>query len=131
MSFPLIEITVVQRLKFVAVADLFVTALEGGSNYWLDSLRVHPEGSLKDAQYLFDALGNNETIQVSYLTVDEAEDDQPPTVKHIDLTAITAAVSALVKARGLTVVDGEFGDYDADDADMFLQHLLLGELVYG
>jgi hypothetical protein len=108
-----------------ALADLMITALEGGSNYWLDSFIT--EHSLKDpAPWL------NLPIRVEYILSADNDDEEPVTeVKLIEKADIDRALARVAHHRYASYdsTDKCF-DHDAWAADSFLQVLLLGEEVY-
>ncbi len=113
--------------------NVFVTALEGGSNYWyeiqdytLEIIRsVEPDGSLSVATWkaisehgvevdVYDA--ENEEI-LGTLTYDSIKDR---------LQLINDEGQALACMMNL-IMD----DYDAGDADAVFQYLVMGEVAFG
>jgi len=108
-----------------ALADLMVTALEGGSAYWLDSFIT--KDSLKDpAPWL------NLPIRVEYVLTPGDDEESETEVKLIEKADIDRALAHVAQHRYATydATDKCF-DHDAWSADDFLQVLLLGEVVYG
>lgn len=109
-----------------ALADLMITALEGGSNYWLEYFKT--EHSLKDpAPWL------NLPIRVEYsVTPDDDGAEGDIEVKTIEMADIERALGEVATHRyaSYDATDKVF-DHDAWVADNFLQVLLLGEVVYG
>lgn len=116
------------------IEDVLVTALEGGSNYWyhlsektVDSIKNHTismEGEplslrfykainhgmhipINDAEHYTDVLGkiHTPTIQRAFIKM---HNDYPENLENI-----------------------REGDFDAEDADIFFQLAVLGEIVYG
>ena len=113
------------------LTDLFVTAVEGGINYWS---RVG--GYVWDAPYAKRGV-----------TVYEFGDSDVPTAEYrltpalmgkglslwaknrpTALTQCGASVLGMAKTIGRADFDA---DYDAIDADIIAQYALLGEVVYG
>ena len=108
------------------VADQFVTAMEGGSNYWLES--AHPTEHIakitKSPWYDDEALyaepfkitlGHDEGSAESYITRDSIQ-------IGLNLMAQKSAghFADMVEERG-----------DAITADVFIQYCAFGEIVYG
>ena len=102
--------------------NVFVTALEGGSNYWYE---IEPDGSLSVATWkaisehgvevdVYDA--ENEEI-LGTLTYDSIKDR---------LQLINDEGQALACMMNL-IMD----DYDAGDADAVFQYLVMGEVAFG
>lgn len=116
-----------------AMENIFVTALEGGSNYWyeiqdytLEIVRsVEPDGPLSIATWkaiaehgaeidVYDA--ESEDI-LGTLTYDSIKDR---------LQLINDEGQALVCMMNIIT-----GDYDAGDADAVFQYLVMGEVAFG
>ena len=116
-----------------AMENIFVTALEGGSNYWyeiqdytLEIVRsVEPDGPLSVATWkaiaehgaeidVYDA--ESEDI-LGTLTYDSIKDR---------LQLINDEGQALVCMMNMIT-----GDYDAGDADAVFQYLVMGEVAFG
>lgn len=94
--------------------DIFVTALEGGSNYWLTV-----------SDYCLDTYTANITDTETKTFVD----------RKIDVFTIKQGLEKLQEdssswtKRILNNLHSE--DYDAQDADIVLQYGLFGKLIYG
>ena len=116
-----------------AMENIFVTALEGGSNYWYDIQdytleivrSVEPDGPLSVATWkaiaehgaeidVYDA--ESEDI-LGTLTYDSIKDR---------LQLINDEGQALVCMMNMIT-----GDYDAGDADAVFQYLVMGEVAFG
>lgn len=108
-----------------ALAYLMISALEGGSNYWLESFET--EHSLKDpAPWL------NLPIRVEYALAPEDDEEPEIEVKLIEKADIERALARVATHRDAAYDSSDkCFDHDANVADDFLQVLLLGELVYG
>lgn len=114
------------------VADLVVTAFEGGSNYWLVAAypwnfdaghRITPS-SVQKAWPLYSRGdfwddGNN-----GYML--EIIDEGSPF--YLTMSRMDWALSKLSPEIGRRIVEGQ---YDADDADYFLQMAVFKDIVYG
>jgi hypothetical protein len=102
------------------IADLVVTAFEGGSNYWVDYIEPGPlhhtdpkayEGEFQQAFTVF------------------AEDDEAPYT--FNAAAVREGLK-IMQERYLRHYEDILADNsDADTADVFLQCALFGEVVYG
>lgn len=134
MSTVTVEIT--QSVKASAFAYLFIAALEGGSNYWIEDItfdggKFDPK---EDASWE-KLIETKDCVRIEVLTEDAAEDGDIATLYVIDTYDLQKALAATVNARKLTIEcyngPGELGDHDAWDADYFLQQLLFKEQVYG
>lgn len=107
------------------VADLMITALEGGSSYWCSKIRVVGDD---DAKFLDEAFWTDlKPFQFRLWIPDDMTDEME--IKIVDVTpeSVNAALSKLVGRRGGFDIE----NYDAYDADYFFQCLVLGEVVYG
>lgn len=107
--------------------DVFVTAIEGGINYWAEVITYrHLEGE--------------EGWQA--VVIDRESDENLP--HRIDQEVITRgierAVGNVVNGYHATAVNNlhrsllgltDDADYDADTADMIVQFGLFGEVIYG
>lgn len=129
------------------IADLMITALEGGSSYWLAAIRVVGQGTDTDPQQ--PGFWNDPDNNAGFLK-DESYWETIAPDTHADAPLFTMVgllseepegedvVSAVMTKRRIQDALSTYSksgrsleDYDAFDADYFFQHLLLGELVYG
>lgn len=100
--------------------DLFVTAVEGGINYWTEEITV---------------------TYSSYSATLVLEDQPDPLILDLDVLArgierVKAAEDATgqvatLRDRLLDAGDDPELDYDADDADIIVQYGFFEEVVYG
>lgn len=104
-----------------AVANLLVSAFEGGSNYW-----AHPKTyNAKTADRI---VAGELTIEV---VEDCGEGDEPVTHK-LDLAALHRGLEIMARSTpGRHFNNFVNGDDDAETGDVFLQLCLLGKIVYG
>jgi hypothetical protein len=126
------------------IVDLFVDALEGGSNYWYE-LRHLPEELRYKAkemgQPISEAIGeyilNGGYIQF-YDGEEEYDDDDYQEIHSekgllgtVDMNSILDAIT-LIKKDYPEVWENILDEqYDANDADIFLQLCVMGEVVFG
>jgi hypothetical protein len=126
------------------VINLFVDALEGGSNYW-----YHIRHLPKEVRYKAKEMGQpvSEAIgeyilnggYVQFYDAEEEYDDDDYTETHSDKGLLgTVDMNSILEA--ITIVKKDYPDvwenildeqYDANDADIFLQLCVMGEVVYG
>lgn len=102
------------RFSLTLLKDIFVTALEGGSNYWL----------IIDNWCLEDHIATVTDTETNLLT------------KHqVDLITIKQGFQKLYAENSDWSRKRIFNllneNYDAEDADVVLQYGLFGELIYG
>lgn len=104
------------------VADLVVTALEGGSNYWLGPC---------EPRY---------TSHEDYSQADKYSEDMISRVFSVDEDDDTYVFDRIAVRRGVTLMANKFPHHfrdiindnaDAMTADVFMQCALLGDIVYG
>jgi len=114
--------------------DLWVTILEGGSNYWVDSIDYDkPKGmlfkddlpSLKSGAHL----AENFEVTISHGADEWDSRIYSDTVKVKTFDVIHKGISLLSDDVKLTIMNN--GDWDANDADHILQLGVFGEVRYG
>jgi hypothetical protein len=114
------------------IIDLFVTALEGGSNYWYYLPRI-PDGVREimaelDME-LTEAIGEY-VLRGGSIDINDAEDEETK-LGTVDMTSLLEAIDILKNyyTRAYeNIIDEE---YDADDADIFFQLAVMGEVTFG
>lgn len=125
------------KLSLDAVSDLISTALEGGSNYWYQIVGHDKPASITFRSSLFKDdekphpyydFPLNEGGAVHFEADGAGEDNQ---VFTLNLESIHKGLNLLLDkypSRLAAIVDES---YDAEDADVFLQASLFGEVVFG
>ena len=113
--------------------NVFVTALEGGSNYWYEIKEytceiirsVEPEGPFSIATW--EAIAYH-GVEVDVYDVENEEILGTLTYDSIKdrLQLINDEVQALACMMNIIT-----GDYDAGDADAVFQYLVMGEVAFG
>lgn len=114
------------------IINLFVTALEGGSNYWYYLPRI-PNG-VRDIMAeldmeLTEAIGEY-VLRGGIIDINDAEDEETK-LGTVDMTSLLEAIDILKNdytSAYENIIDEE---YDADDADIFFQLAVMGEVVFG
>lgn len=113
--------------------DIFVTAIEGGCNYWLcfnedDINKIRSDGK-PFAIALLDAVIDG--MEIPLYDVNDGSFDQK--IGTLSLTRIMDGINNMIKdpvnSKFLENILNE--TYDAADADCVFQYLTLGEIVYG
>ncbi|MGQ7794456.1 hypothetical protein ACUN0C_18780 [Faunimonas sp. B44] len=101
------------------VADLMITAIEGGSTYWLESCYLQVGTTTEKPWYADPDLYRQDfTLRLEF----DGE------VDVLTKNKLEKAEGLMPRERLGRVLCGE---YDAEDADVFLQLALFGEVVYG
>lgn len=100
------------------IADLFVTAYEGGSNYWIDHIDPRPNYSHPD---------NYGPNMVPYAVY--ADDDD--TAHFVNWNTIQAGLKTMQETYISHWADLIDDNMDADTADVFLQCVCFGKIIYG
>jgi|13_taG_2_1085334.scaffolds.fasta_scaffold80953_4 hypothetical protein len=123
-----------QRLKDKEdlMYHLVTTAVEGGSNHWLEMFALSDvDGNELSYRSKFLQLP---AITTAFITADDFENGD---TRALHLTGIAPYVTGLRKwtrwrfNRNQPIKDWASVDFDAEDADVFMQYALLGEIVYG
>ena len=107
--------------------NLWVTVLEGGSNYWVDKIdhSMTPEYTLKNGAHL----AANFEVKIHHGSDDWEPDDEGEveTVKTFDV--MYQGINLLPDKLKLVIAND--GDWDANDADYIFQLGVFGEVRYG
>ena len=130
------EITINQSISREVLEDIFVTALEGGSNYWY----YLPEESIKAIR---DAVPKSEDPYLSTailkaildhnvkVLVNDAEDEDE-LIGMITRGTMQARLQLLSDSDSRWALESHVReDGDASSADVVFQYLAMGEVVYG
>lgn len=128
------EIQLTHSIPSQTIADWVVTAFEGGSAYWCMSavLTKIPEYTPRPedvgvVQYSHPGVYDGDfQFTVEY-------DHEDPTTKLVGPTEFKAGLTKMAAIRPdifAKLVNPE-ADFDAGDADVFWQFIVLGEEVYG
>ena len=128
-------IVVSREMDYDSFEDMIVTALEGGSNYWYSLDLNNSIGFIKkyaDDQRpmtirIADALYNNEDSSVVVLDTEDEEE----TLGTLTYQSVRKSLENFPKDHQWALDNVLNGDYDANDADVVFQVLVMGEVVYG
>ena len=126
------KITTVVELKAKDIADLMVTVVEGGSQYWCDKLlfrKAFKEGveiKAKDTPWYSDSTLYEDGVEL-FLEV-EYNEGRLLIITEKDFKKGFELLSEFYPSRLMSIVAE---NYDAEDADVWFQHVCFGEIVYG
>jgi hypothetical protein len=116
--------------------DIFVTALEGGSNYWyligaeaIKKVRaVVPDRSIPFSQALFSAVYDHE-VDVEIHDIEEEEDEGA--VGTISMSTMNERLQKCATDDTSWAILNEINENgDATSSDVIFQYIALGEVVY-
>jgi len=130
------EITIKQTISREVLEDIFVTALEGGSNYWY----YLPEESIKairkavpksEDPYISTAILKAILDHNVKVLVNDAEDEDE-LIGMITRGTMQARLQLLLDSEHRWALESHVReDGDASSADVVFQYLAMGEVVYG
>jgi hypothetical protein len=145
-----------RKLTKEDIINLFVTALEGGSNYWYyvgNSDKINNTGepsseeigkfilnggtvSFYDKELVEEILGkmDDSYYHIQGDIVDEklfAEDKEKAFLGDVDMDSILKGISLTKKRYPKVWENILLEQYDANDADVFLQLCVMGKIVFG
>lgn len=115
----------------IMIDELFITALEGGSNYWymLHNDETPLELNKDNTVNWFKSLQNN-GVSISDLTVSRKSGTKPYK-KILKIPQIQTGLTRMAHDDRREFDNILKSEYDACDADVFLQYCVFGEIVYG
>lgn len=110
------------------IIDLFVTALEGGSNYWY-KMDVPQKARVASGEFLSEKVGNF-ILGGGKIYFYDAENPKE-ILGFVDTDKVLDAISAIKKQYPNIWENILLGNADASDSDVFLQLCVMGEVVFG
>lgn len=136
------------------IIDVFVTAIEGGSNYWYYILDVPKEITymVKQENIPFSEACGKHVLNGGELTIYDVEEiaemvdddddsdypvdyeystNKPEPLGTVTMDSLLDAISIMKKDYPEHYESIIMDEYDADDADVFFQIATMGEVVYG
>lgn len=127
------------------IIDVFVTAIEGGSNYWYYILDVPNEVKrmTKDENMAFSEACGKYVLNGGELTIYDVEEvgemddvgefssEKPEPLGYINMDSLLDAINIMKRDYPEHYENIIMDEYDADDADIFFQIATMGEVVYG
>jgi hypothetical protein len=128
-------ITINQEIKREVLEDIFVTALEGGSNYWYylseDAIKLIRDAVPKSEDpYLSTAIlkAIEKGVEVP---INDAEDEEE-VLGTISLKTMQERLQKLSRSGNSDALMAHIKEEgDADSADIVFQYLSFGEIVFG
>lgn len=127
---PQIAYTGCVKVPLSVVDNLITTAFEGGSNYWYmvsKSSVKKPKGFVRNENIHYEFL--DKVYQGSSCKVYDVENDEY--LGEINNRAISRGIRLMFEKYPQLMADAIAEEYDADSADLFLQMVVMGEVVYG
>lgn len=136
----MIAVKVEYKLSAKDVSLLLATALEQGSRYWMEvagrDQRVKPlnfaNTEAADESFTHLSFPMNEGGSIRIIDLEESDDKK--TVSYLlDLHRIQRGFRRMAndKTYAFRFQNIAKGDYDATDADVFLQFAVFGKVIYG
>lgn len=127
------------------IIDVFVTAIEGGSNYWYYIIDVPKEITymVKEEGITFSEACGKHVLNGGELViydveevgdmekVDEYSTDKPEPLGYINMDSLLDAISIMKKDYPERYENIIMDEYDAEDADVFFQIATMGDIVFG
>ena len=130
------EIKIIQGVKREVLEDVFVTAIEGGSNYWY-FLSDHAINKIRRAvpkeedPYLSTAILKAILDHDVKVEINDA-DDEEEVIGVITRGTMQARLQLLAESELKWALDAHIKEQgDADSADIVFQYLAMGEVIYG
>lgn len=128
-------ITIKKEMNYDSFEDLIVTALEGGSNYWytldLDNsigfIKKYADDPRPMTIRIAEALYNNKDSAVVVL---DAEDEEE-VLGILTYDSVRKALGNFPSDHQWALDNVLNGDYDANDADVVFQVLVMDDVVFG
>jgi hypothetical protein len=129
-------IVVTRTVSRKVIEDVFVTALEGGSNYWY----FLGEGAVKKIRdavpksvdpYLSTAIGKAILDFGVEVDISDVEDEEY-VLGTISVKTLQERLQKLADSEHNWALDREINeDGDAETSDIVMQYMALGEIIYG
>lgn len=118
--------------------DLFVTAIEGGSNYWCsfeeDSIITIRSVIPKSEERCFSVACMRAVVEKGVkVPVYDAEDDSFEPIGYLDYSLFEERLGKMAEDENMRkhLLDMVNEEYDANTADIIFQYLILNDVVYG
>jgi len=115
--------------------DVFVTAIEGGSNYWYflseDAVRLIRKAVPRDEESCLSVATFKAVMKGVIIPINDVENEED-IIGWIGLDTMADRLSKLATSGNRQHLMAHIeGDGDADSADVVFQYLAMGEVVYG
>jgi hypothetical protein len=130
---------VTRTISREALENVFVTALEGGSNYWYtlsEKAITVVRTAVPKSQNLYFATAMLEAILDHNVEVPindvEEEDDEDSVLGVISLATMNDRLQKLAESDDSWALDEVLDEeYDSTSADVVFQYIVMGEVVFG
>jgi len=129
------KITIAIDIPTKEIMWQFVAAFEGGSNYWLNEIGAVTIGTFPDPKKPW--YSDERVFEQAYsieLKYDNPKKGKPyasKTITQDDVVKGLAIMAAKVPHQFAALIDPDGTSADATTADVFLQCVLFGDVVYG
>lgn len=115
--------------------DVFVTAIEGGSNYWYflsdEAVRLIRKAVPKEEEPCLSVATFKAVMKGVEVPIHDVEDEEEQ-IGLISLETMSDRLSKLATSDDKWILQVHMNEEgDADSADVVFQYLALGEVVYG
>lgn len=130
------EITLTKRIPRETLEGIFVTALEGGSNYWYylsqDAIKIiRSVVPKKDDAYLSTAILKAILDHDVEVPINDAEEEDE-VIGYISKVTLQERLQKLADSSDSWALDDELNDKgDASSSDIVFQYMAMGEVVFG
>jgi predicted PhzF superfamily epimerase YddE/YHI9 len=120
------------------IACLFVSAIEGGSNYWIKEISRTPYAA--DYQRDVDLGPGQLFLRLPFTVTEDRSEEQQEPLDHViteeDVRQALAIMAGTVTAQQRNVPSRHFAEFvneneDAETGDVFLQLCIFREIKYG
>lgn len=124
------------ELSREVLEDIFVTAIEGGSNYWYflskDAVkRIRQAVSREQVPYLSIAMLNAVLDHGVAVPINDVENEED-IVGWISIETMQQRLQDLYNSENRWAIERHINEEgDADSADVVFQYMTMGEAVYG
>lgn len=133
MNFKNGRVKTMKNLKDIEqlTEDLLITAVEGGSNYWLE---LTPEAKEIARKYWKKPMAFSEAIYAAISAGESLEIidvENGDTLGHLTIKKCEGTFKLMHDEFGFDYADLLTGQWDALTADLFIQLAVMGEVIYG
>ena len=114
------------------IIDSISTALEGGSNYWYNLPDLSMVEKIEEkylAERLFISVMNSAQIPVENIDEFDEDSDDFEAIGYISKENIERGIQLYIENGNKLPTDDD--PSDGEEADIFFQYIVLGEIVYG
>jgi hypothetical protein len=125
------RIAITATVDWSKITNAIIGAFEGGSTYWLREYdyTYRPEGVEGNPLYAEDAFwAKGGKMNLSY---DDPDDQEQRATKEVSLIEIKQGLRTMAEKDPRHFGDLVSENDDADTHDVFIQHVLFGEVIYG